>query len=275
MEAAMVRPLSALALSLSLAALAPGAQGQVSIATNASNLRYTVADLNPADGVAPEVRFGSTGNQFLQASLYAYHGLWERVDDYRLNLVDDSSNATSLDNRWGDGAGVQASFSQGAGMLDWQGSASTFLPRTGIQSFDSFGSSRSPVQVFELAPHASMTVQVDIDMVMSSGWDSVSSQYGYGIGTLYGALGAMPELRDSFSDGAGAGFPGMETTLTRTLSLTFSNTDDAWLSGSFGWSIESVGNVWVAYAVPEPGAWAMYAAGVLLLAGAARRRRMN
>lgn len=269
----MARSSHALALLLPLVAFAPSAVAQVSIVTNASNVRYTVADLNPADGVAPEVRFGgSTASQFLQASLHAYHGLWETVDDYRVNLVDGSAGATWLDNRWNDGASVQARFVPGAGVRDWQGSAASFAPRTGIQSFSEFGSSRSPVQAFELAPHASMTVYVDIDMAMSSGRDSVSSQYGYGSGTLYGVLGSMPELRDTFTEGVGQDMPGLDRTLSRTLSLTFSNDDDAWLGGSFGWRVDSVANVWVAYAIPEPGTWAMYLAGVALLAGAARRR---
>ncbi|MGJ7914778.1 PEP-CTERM sorting domain-containing protein [Massilia sp. LXY-6] len=270
----MNRSLPALALLLPLITLVPSAQAQVSIVTGASNLRYTLSDLKPGDGVAPELRFGgSTASQFLQASLHAYHGLWERVDDYRVNLVDDSANATLLENRWGDGASVQARFDLGAGLRDWQGSAASFAPRTGIQSFETFGSSRSPVQAFELSPHASMTVYIDIDMVMSSGRDSVSSQYGYGSATLYGVLGAMPALRETFAEGVGQDMPGLERTLSRTLSLSFSNDDDAWMGGSFGWRVDSVTNVWVAYPIPEPGAWAMYLAGAALLAGAGRRRQ--
>jgi hypothetical protein len=275
MEAAMVRPLSVLALSLSLAALAPCAQAQVNVTTTASNLRYTLSDLNPADASAPEVRFrGTTANQFLQASLQAFHGQFDPEDDYKLNLVRDDAGATELDNSWSGGGTILSSFSPGGGVQEWESSTSTFMPRILNESFYAFGRSRSPVQVFELAPHSSMTVDLDIGMDMMSGLDSLSFQYGYGIGTLYGVLGeGMPQLSDQWSGAVGSGSPGLALSEHHGLSLSFSNDGDAWMSGSFGWTVDSVASIYVAVPVPEPGAWLMYLAGAVLLAGAGRRRR--
>jgi hypothetical protein len=275
MEAAMVRPLSALALSLPLAVFAPCALAQVNVTTTASNLHYTLADLNPADASAPAVRFGgTTANQFLQGSLQAFHGQVERVDDYNVNLVRDDAGATALDNTWSGGGTILSSFSPGGGVQAWESSTSVFMPRIPDQSFYAFGRSRSPVQAFELAPHSSMTVYLDIGMDMNSGVDALSFQYGYGIGTLYGVLGAgMPALSDQWSAVVGNGYPGLELSEDHGLSLTFSNSGDAWMSGSFGWTVDSVASIYVAVPVPEPGAWAMYLAGAALLGGQAGRRR--
>jgi hypothetical protein len=271
----MVRPLSALALSLSVVALAPCALAQVNVTTTASNLHYTLADLNPADANAPAVRFGNlTANQFLQGSLQAFHGQFDRTDDYNVNLVRDDAGATELVNSWSGGGTILTSFSPGSGVQAWESSASTFMPRIQNQSFYAFGRSRSPVQAFELAPHASMTVYLDIGMDISAGRDPLSFQYGYGIGTLYGVLGAgTPQLSDQWSSVVGADSPSMTLSEDHGLSLTFSNAGDAWMSGSFGWTVDSVANIYVAVPIPEPGAWAMYLAGAGLLGGAGRRRR--
>jgi hypothetical protein len=277
MEAAMVRPLSALALSLSLAALAPCAQAQVNITTTASNLHYTLADLNPADASAPAVRFGGVRDkQFLQASLEAFHGQSERQDDYRVNLVRDDAAATALENSWSGGGTVLSSFSPGGGVQEWESSTSTFTPRILNQSFYAFGRSRSPVQAFELAPHASMTVYLDIGTDMNSGLDPLSFQYGYGMATLYGALGeGAPQLSDQWSSGVGSGFASLALSEDHGLSLTFSNSGDTWMSGSFGWTVDSVANLYVAVPVPEPLTWEMFLAGLALLASYIPRSRAD
>jgi hypothetical protein len=275
MEAAMVRPLSALALFLPLAVSAPGALAQVNVTTTASNLHYTLADLNPADASAPAVRFGAlTANQFLQASLHAFHGQFDPVDDYNVNLVRDDAGATQLDNSWSGGGAILSSFSAGGGVQEWETSTSTFMPRILNQSFYAFGRSSSPVQGFELAPHSSMTIYLDLGLNMDSGDDPLSFQYGVGGGTLYGVLGeGAPGLSDQWSAVVGEGYPAMALSEVHGLSLTFSNSGDAWMSGSFGWTVDSVANIYVAVPIPEPGAWAMYLAGAALLAGAVRRSR--
>lgn len=128
------------------------------------------------------------------------------------------------------------------------------------------------MQVFELAPHASMSVYLDVGMGMLSGQDAVSNQYGYGMATLSGILGEDgPQLSDTWSNGVGSGYTHLVSVEDRTLSLRFSNDSDAWMSGSFGWTVDSVANIYVAVPVPEPDAWAMYLAGTALLAGVGLR----
>lgn len=272
----MIRPSSVLALSLllPLAVAASCAQAQVNITTTASNLHYTLTDLDPADGTAAAVRFGEVkANQFLQGSLDAFHGQTEKVQDYWANLVRGDAGATELENSWSGGGTVLSSFQAGSGVQDWANSTSTFTPRILNQSFYAFGRSRSPVQSFELAPHASMTIYLDIGTDMSSGLDPLSFQYGYGMASLYGVLGeGTPQLRAEWADGVGSGFPVLTLSGDHGLSLSFSNEGDTWLGGSFGWTVDSVANLYVAVPVPEPGTWAMTLAGAVLLACAARRR---
>lgn len=126
----MVRPLCALALSIPFAVLAPCALAQVQVDATASNLRYTLADLDPTDAQAPELRLGGTaGTQFLQGSLHAFHGQADAVDDYRVNLVRDDAGATSLENSWNGIGTVLAGFDPGARVQDWESSASVHVHR--------------------------------------------------------------------------------------------------------------------------------------------------
>lgn len=273
-------PLAARAVRLALLALAGlaclPAQAQFQGAASGANLRYTLEDLSPADGIAPSAVFG-TGRA-----------------DFRVGLA-----------TWPDGQPVQSQYTEKTVTAPWtinheaaNGHTGTAWLGTGNVAAAMLapeGEMRivadqrvNGLQEFRLAPHTSITflldaaVDLQIDLSYAAIQDASASvdlyvdgvtwlpqppgqSQGRGLG---GAVSNDPESRH----------PGFVPSVRQydTLRGVWTNDTDQWADGRlhvnatlFAWALSGE-NV---SPVPEPGQWAMLGIGVGLLGWRLRRSK--
>ena len=261
-----------LAALATLAASAP-ARGQIRGSAEATNLRYTLTDLAPADGLAPAVNFTNGRSVALSVqSLLMAPGT--RPDEHIADVT--ATAPTTLSRNWTPEVRVEAS-----------------LGRLGVRTAidvdtapDAFTRGDATATLapwyFTLAPHTGIAFSFEVAIAMALDEGAGVSEYGgaNAFATLYyrtptGAWSApiVDGLFGSAGTSQAGGFP-PSFDLTRTATVSWQNTGDTWIDGHVIYDVGVLGEIQGGPPpVPEPAEWAMLVAGVALLGGVARRRR--
>lgn len=253
---------------------------QVQIDARASNLRYTLGDLDPSDALQPAIHLNPIDLPSLEAAVTVYgadgratHEAREQRWhwDARVPLV--LGFAPYVD--------VRASASGGEQMDTVHGDAWVKLndPEARM-SVVGRADSAPGAFYFELAPMSSFTFTVDVTLGLAAGSPGPGVfQEGLAWAMLYAGPLSYPDhydpVQDTFSAALGHQPDGgylPSRTLTRTLSVTLNNDDtSAWKTGGVSFYLTATGRVAVS-PVPEPAGGAMWLAGSLMAGLAAWRR---
>ncbi|KQV45177.1 PEP-CTERM sorting domain-containing protein [Massilia sp. Root335] len=265
----------ALPLLAALAALAasPSALAQVQGTAEATNLRYSLTDLTPADGLAPAVNF--TNGQAVALSVQSLlMAPGTRPDEHIADVT--ATAPTTLSRNWTPEVHVDASL----GRLGVR----TALTVDTVPDAFTRGSATATLApwYFTLAPHTGIAFSFDVAIAMALDEGANASEYGgaNAFATLYyrTASGAWSApIVDGLFGSAGTSQAGVFAPfdLTRTATVSWANTGDTWIEGHVIYDVGVSGEVQGGPApVPEPAGWAMLAAGVGLLGAVARRQRI-
>lgn len=263
----------ALSLLAALAASAP-AWGQVQGTAEATNLRYTLTDLTPADGLAPAVNF--TNGQAVALSVQSLlMAPGTRPDEHIADVT--ATAPTTLSRNWTPEVHVDAS-------LGRLGVRTALDVDTAPDAFTRGGATATLAPwYFTLAPHTGIAFSFDVAIAMALDEGATASEYGgaNAFATLYyrtasGAWSApiVDGLFGSAGTSQAGDFPS-SFDLTRTATVSWANTGDTWIEGHVIYDVGVSGEIQGGPApVPEPGEWAMLVLGAGLLAGVARRQRI-
>lgn len=263
----------ALAALVSLAACVP-AQAQMRLSATAANLRYTLVDLDPADGIAPSISFLSPEQVSLSNHLTAVQYGKPTVDwssapyvtgptTVRHDLDPLAHSAVSWDGQ------------------DFSATATTAPISVGELSVTAVGGS---TRFFSLSPHTGITFSGDVtvDLVLDAGPGGNASAYGDAGFDLAYTRPETPYMWEYIRDDVGGNINNKPWAsfndalhLSETVAVSWNNDGADWRQASLylgaGFSASEYGTpVW---AVPEPGEWAMLSVGVGLLGWRARRKR--
>lgn len=270
------------ALRLALAVLAAAAclpaSAQIRGAGSITHFTATVTDLDPADGIAPVLQYEDPVNVGLGGSLLValphqnswYDNTGKSVAGPGVFTHDDAPYAYSGASY--DGKSIVAA-------------ASLAPVRDG--TFDADMQAGTLGRAFRLAPHTSVTFTADLalDLALDPGKENRE----WGQGSVYLALDHSidgrwdnPGTGDAVSAWVGTNQYGEfrpQAQLFKTVSATWDNTGDTWEEGLIGTMVD----LWIdasgtpVVPVPEPGEWAMLAAGgaVLALRGRHFRRKRD
>lgn len=266
-------------------AFGPGsAFAQASGTVGVGNFRYTVTDLDAADGVAAAVKLATwPGLPSASGHVYGWHLGVEEPDFYDTKFVSDNVNAGNAALSQGSLAAMRSSYSGREALSSVRGDVmATVAPGLAGQNIEA-RADVEPINLdFELAPKSSMTVQIDATMLLSSAYVEGITQYARGGARLSVGPNWWPgdyETVQDFAEGVagqflGTGYPG-DFSLSRTLSVTLSN-DSAteWKNGSISFAAGiTAGLVSNVSPVPEAQTWQLMVAGLVALPLWARRRR--
>jgi hypothetical protein len=261
-----------LPLLAALAACTP-AWGQIQGSAEATNLRYTLTDLTPADGLAPAVNFTNTQSVDLSVqSLLMVPGT--RPDDHIADVT--ATTPTALSRNWTPAVRVDAAL----GRLGVRAAIDVdAVPDAFVRG--SASAARSP-WTFTLAPHTGIAFSFDVAIAMALDESATGKEYGgaNAFATLYyrTATGAWSApIVDGLFGTAGSNqtstFPA-SFDQTRTATVSWDNTGDTWIDGQVIYDVGISGEIQGGPApVPEPGEWAMLVVGLGLLAAQMRRPR--
>jgi hypothetical protein len=249
------------------------AWAQIQGSAEATNLRYTLTDLAPDDGIAAAVDF--TNGQAVALSVQSLlMAPGTQPDQHIADAV--ATAPTTLSRNWTPAVQVDAS-----------------LGRLGVRTAldvdtvpDAFvrGSASAALApwTFTLAPHTGIAFSFDVAIAMALDESAAGNEYGgaNAFATLYyrTATGAWSApIVDGLFGAAGANqqsvFP-PSFDLTRTATVGWANTGDTWIEGQVIYDVGVSGEIRGGPApVPEPGAWAMLVVGLGLLAAQKRRPR--
>jgi hypothetical protein len=258
----LAKPLILLGCALGAAWSAP-ALADVDATITYGKLSYTLADLNPADGIAPSLTFnplppdGYTGT--LGASYLEWYGGYPTVSDY-LNRSDFEGGPLSLDYRWGDST-MHASLGGRAVPASQVLTVSDQL-RTNDRTLNAYHSIFGDPLTFTLSANTAVTFHSELDY---------SAQVS-GAGSAFSARGVLELFIDPPGEeghtvnterliGVGDG--------TALLQASFSNSSSSNVEGYTQLSLFTSGAI--ASPVPEPAHAAMLLAGLAVL-GLRRRR---
>lgn len=266
----------AIPVLLSLTIYAPATTAQTRIDTSFSNLRYTVADLLPSDGIAPQVQFGQTAPSPDMGGMVLIYP--SEADGHDVILYDSKTGVDARDFtfRWEDNVKISSTFDPGTGFEQYQGTLSLDVIPPGTNAFVTSGQFFSPYQSFQLAPYSSLTVSVDFTMSLASNPTEDVTQGGQALVRLQGIVRGTYQYWDEEVVYVGvdpAGTEWADSTQARTTSVTFSNESGDWLGGEFYVYMGDQAKV-VLLPIPEPSTWAMWLLGCTVLgaAGLVRRR---
>lgn len=243
------------------------AQAQVNLTASASNLRYTVIDLDPNDGLAPSVNFTVPQDISLVNKLSVDRPGQQWSSEQVVSsptTIDHDLGATAHTTVAYDGQGVQA-----AGYLARNsGAGASFSLTAGL-----------PDQaVFTLSPHTGIQFSLDVAVDLVLGGSGNAADGGWGSGQLLLIYQRSDDHTwDGFQDRV-AGYVGKgdmgefvpQVHLAKTATFTWNNNGDVAELGALDYYATVEGNV---SPVPEPGEWAMLGVGAGLLGWRARRKQ--
>lgn len=270
---------------LVLALLSTVAGAQVRIEAQASNLQFTLRDLDVRDTLAPSIVLGAVDMPLLMADTMAWRqeeigspfhqdhdSLWNADGESRLVL----RYASYVDALAVAGGGQAMDTVHGSVALDLRS------PPLGTVLFGRAESFPGTFH-FQLAPLSSVTFTVDITLAMHAVaplpgmWLRADTSAG-----LYAGSARFPEAYDPVSDGValalGYRYDELflpEQAISRTLSVTLDNpAADAWKTGEVQFGLGASGSIEVS-PVPEPASSAIWLAGALVAGLALRRSRRS
>jgi hypothetical protein len=261
-----------LSLLAALAASAP-AWGQIQGSAEATNLRYTLTDLTPADGLAPAVNFTNGQAVALSVeSLLMAPGI--RPDQHIADVT--ATAPTTLSRNWTPEVHVDAS-------LGRLGVRTAIDVAAAPDAFTRGSASASLAPwYFTLAPHTAIAFSFDVAIAMALDEDASVSEYGgaNAFATLYyrTATGAWSApIVDGLFGSAGTSQAGVFPSSfdqTRTATVSWANTGDTWIDGHVIYDVGVGGEIQGGPPpVPEPAEWAMLVLGAGLLGGIAKPKR--
>jgi hypothetical protein len=254
---------------LFLVSCATPALAQLNLSAATGGLHYTVTDLDPGDGIAPQATFTAPPTYELAGRLQVSpvgEAGWERDNTLYVSVP------TAL--AWDHGANRTGASFDGHGVVA--------AGSTGPQSSDTVWISalgRYSVRYFTLTPHTRITFTLDaaLDLTVAGGIDSnalgsgdvyldlVYSNKGSSSG-LPNPLGDIIQGKVGFLDGEGVFHDSVH--LNRTLVVTWDNNGAADDTAFVSYEAHVDGNTVVVPnvpAVPEPRAWAMLLLGCSVL----------
>lgn len=241
-----MHPIRSLAacLFLVLAALATPAMAQQAAGVGIGQLRYTLVDLDPDDGIAPWIGLNGYATH---ADAQVYDQAGNRIDGVEI----DHAGATGFDD---DYAGLHADTRDATASVD--------LILHGGWGYVSAG------QVFRflLSPHTRVVFSADADAWARPEAPGVS--WPTAIAELYGSLHGIDD-GERFTDTLRI----EDGSLQRTLSVTAASEGD-WVDGRIAFDAYAVAESH-ALPVPEPAMPGMLLGGLGVLALAGRRRRQR
>lgn len=267
-----VATLGALAALAALALPAP-AHAQIHARAESSGFNYTVVDLDPADGVAPAIRFNAAPAVMVDTDGFA------EVGQHQLVNTGDWTITTAPH------AIVHDWIPQIHASAVYDGSVAT-TETTLAPLVDGFVRSSSSVELqpwtFSLAPHTRITFSMDMTIEMALDPSLPAMEFGgttAAISLYYRQANGVwsAPIYDNVGGLIGTtsgGDYGPSFSTSRTAQVSWDNTGDTWLDGQVVNTVGTIAQVtWGPPPVPEPASWAMLGIGVGLLGWGARRRR--
>jgi hypothetical protein len=267
----MNRVISLVAVTLS-ALLTANSHASSSASVTFSDIKLTLVDLNPGDGIAPSVTFGGFSTALSQT-------FYPATPDggYTENFGASFFGAVAADAPPTPTSSASSSLSgdpQGAGAIahaeavDGEASpAQTFSAGT-IRLFG-FGSLAVPNADFVLSPYTSLTISGTVDSTVSS-TDRLNDATTLVWLQFYDLI--SPDPRSSvYASAETALKPRGTYTSESVLTATFTNPGASAVFGYFQGDIDAS----AVSGIPEPSALSMAGAGVILALAAALRRRLR
>lgn len=299
-----MRPFTKLVLAASLAAaFATPAMAGVSASATLSNFTVTLYDLNPLDNVAATLTWTNTYNNNDQyqsySQAYAYDGVGGSSNNYQYGSLANGSSASASIATASASASVAGSSQANtpSGILSASGSAQattasgwTYFGATSYGPYSSYAGfvlSANTAAVFQITANTQATTTI--------GYDSSNGQHenasastalqvsgigasGSGSQSSYDNSSSSASYTYTYSYDPQTGYTytylPQNSSKSVTLAGAFVNTSTGDLNGNLYLQVSASGGTNVA-AVPEPESYAMFLAGLGIVAAVARRRQQK
>jgi hypothetical protein len=256
--------------------LAPDAGAAASTAIDVTNLRVSVAAIDP--GSTPGVSFTGPGGSTSQCTVSSGTppATWLVTANGR-GAFGEATAAASGDPFAGSAAMLSGDVFGAGGFVHT--SAFTGGPEPGVTSQGTVGLADGVSAIaFTLAPGTRLTITADVwataSVTGASPMEFADSGFSF---ALSDADGVGPQFARVTFDAIALGLFGpVDDVESTTLSLVYENTSDVAITGLFSGYVSSVATSGDAVGVvPEPGSAAMLSLGLLLVAGTTTARRRH